>query len=125
MLIYYSNYMQYLVWNTMKTLKESSRQQKFTPAHNLKIIGFNCCILLLAINLLKHKTKPDSSLLLQGPMLLPENGDFVGDCFHAPLVMTLETTKLVRFCLFPFLSLQAFLFITKIELVYNYSREDK
>lgn len=51
-------------------------------------------------------------------MLLPENGDFAGDCYHAPLAMTLETIKLVRFCLFPFLSLQAFLFIRKIKLVY-------
>lgn len=51
-------------------------------------------------------------------MLLPKNGDFAGDCYHEPLAMTLETTKLVRFCLFPFLSLQAFLFIRKIKLVY-------
>lgn len=27
----------------MKTLKESSHQQKFTPANNLKIIVFKCC----------------------------------------------------------------------------------
>jgi len=102
----------------MKTLKESSHQQKFIPADNLKITVFKCCVLLLAINLLKHKTKPDSNLLVQGPVLLPENSDFVGICYHAPLAMTLEMIKLVRFCLFPFLSLQDFLFIIKIKLVY-------
>lgn len=67
---------------------------------------------------IKAQDTTDSSPLAQGPVLLPEHADFVGDCYHAPLAMTLETIKLERFGLFPFLSLQTYLFITRIKLEY-------
>lgn len=77
----------------------------------------------LSSGFIKARALTDSGPLVQGPVLLPEDGDFVGDCYPAPLATTLEATKLERFGLFPFLSLETYVFITRIKLEYIITEE--
>lgn len=53
--------------------------------------------LALSYEFIKTGQKNGSSLLVQRPVLLPGNKDFVDDCYLAQLAMTLETMKLLTF----------------------------
>lgn len=77
----------------------------------------------LSSEFIKAQALTDSGPLAQGPGLLPQDGDFVGDCSPAPLATPLETITLERFGLFPFLSLETSVFITRIKLEYIITEE--